>query len=457
MENKHKLLSINYKYIRDNPSMVLLMGFITVILAGATLLNFPFASVDGKSIGFVDALFTASSAVCVTGLSVVNTATHWTGIGKIIILIMIQIGGLGVMTMSSFIVFFLGKKISLKTRLLIRAERNSDGLSGVVRITKNVLIFTFVAELIGAILLTSVFIKEYDLLTSIKFAVFHSISAFCNAGFDILGEVSLGDYVTNPVINITIMGLIILGGLGYYVFVEIINHRKIKHFSLHSKISLITTGILILAGAILFWVIEHNNPGTMNDYSFFEKIQISFFQSVTTRTAGFSTIDIGSMEQSTAFMMIMLMFVGGCSASTAGGIKVTTLAVFVLSIKNTITGKDQIEINKKSISNEVVQKATAIIGIGFIVVLGDALLLNTLGLSKIHSFLDVLFEAVSSFATVGLTRNLTPDLNNFGRILLSFTMLIGRVGPLTIAMAITKRTRNYNGHYKCPEGRVIVG
>lgn len=447
----------NDNSFKRNPPLLFIMGFVGVVFLGATLLNFPFASVDGNSVGFIDALFTATSAVCVTGLTVVTTATQWTFFGKVVILFLIQIGGLGLMTLSTFIFFFLGKKISLKTRLLIKEERNIDELQGVVRLTKNVLIYTFTVELIGALIFSLVFCREYGFLTGIWYSIFHAISAFCNAGFDLIGSQSFMPYVVNPIINICTTFLIIFGGLGYIVVIELIKVRRFKKFSLHTKIVLVMTAILLISGTLLFLALEYNNVGTIGELNFFGKLQASYFQSVSARTAGYFTVDMASMRDSTSIMMIILMFIGGSSGSTAGGVKITTMAVAVLAIHSTIYGKRDIEIYQKRISFTVIMKAISVIGIAFAVVVVVSMILSIVENTNVFSYVDVLFESVSAFGTVGLTRNVTPFLSALSKIVISCTMFIGRLGPLTIALAVASRQHGCVGNYTYPEGKIIIG
>lgn len=452
-----KYFSFNDNRLKNNPSLIFIIGFIAVVFSGATLLNFPFSSVDGKSIGFIDALFTATSAVCVTGLTTVVTAAQWTIFGKLVILCLIQIGGLGVMTLSTLIAFFLGKKISLKTRLLIKEERNTYELQGVVRVTKNVLIYTFFVEFLGAVLFSFQFCREYGFIKGICYSVFHSVSSFCNAGFDIIGDSSFMKYVTNPLINITTIMLIVVGGLGFFVVIEIFKVKKYNRFSLHTKVALIMTGILILSGTIVIMMLEYNNPETIGNLGFFGKLQSSLFQSVTTRTAGYATINIGGLKESTSVFMCILMFIGGSSGSTAGGVKVTTIAVFILAIYSTIYGKKDINIYQKKLSNSIIMKSISIIGIAFGVVMTLSILLSITQNVEGISYVDFLFESVSAFGTVGLTRNVTPLLNPIGKLLISCTMFIGRLGPLTIAYAVASSHNKLNANITYPEGKIIIG
>lgn len=447
-----------YSYLetlKKNPYMVFIVGFAIIIFLGAILLNLPIASQDGKSIGFINALFTATSAMCVTGLAVVNTAEYWTIFGKIIIILLIQMGGLGVMTMSAMISFFLGKKISLKTRVLIMEERNVDELQGVVRLTKSILVYTFLVELVGAILLSFVFVKDYGLVEGVAFSIFHSISSFCNAGFDLTGN-SMINYVSNPIVTFTISLLIIIGGIGYFVFWDIYDSKSFKRLCLHSKLVIIISSILLVAGFVLIFVLEYNNTSTIGNLTLSGKIQASIFQSVVPRTAGFNSIEIGNLRMPTVVVMVLLMFIGGSSASTAGGIKVTTLGVIIVSIYNFVRGKRDIEIFMKRIEYSMVIKAVSIVGISAILINVVTFILTITEANSGFDFLDIFFETVSSFGTVGLSRGLTPSLSNIGKILLSFVMFFGRLGPLTIAFAFMKQHKNI-GNYTYPEGKIIIG
>lgn len=441
--------------LKKNPYMIFIIGFVVIIFLGAILLNLPIASQNGRSIGFVNALFTSTSATCVTGLAVVNTAEYWTIFGKIVILLLIQMGGLGVMTMSAMIAFFLGKKISLKTRVLIMEERNVDELQGVVRLTKSILVYTFLVELVGAILLSFVFVKDYGLVQGIAFSIFHSISSFCNAGFDLTGN-SMINYVDNPIITFVVSSLIIIGGIGYFVFWDVYDSKSFKRLTLHSKLVIIISSVLLVVGFILVFVLEYNNANTIGNLNLSGKIQASIFQSVVPRTAGFNSIEIGSLRTPTVMVMSLLMFIGGSSASTAGGIKVTTLGVIVISIYNFVKGKRDIEIFMKRIEYATVIKAVSIIGIAVFLINVVTFTLTIIEVNKGFDFLDILFETISAFGTVGLSRGLTPELSNIGRILLSIVMFVGRLGPLTVAFALLKQHKNI-GNYMYPEGKIIIG
>jgi len=446
----------NYDSLKLNPSHFLILWFIILILTGATLLNLPFSSIDGKSIGFIDALFTSSSAVCVTGLTVVNTAAHWTIFGKVIILILIQIGGLGIMTMATLIAFLLGKRITLKDRLLIREELNATTLQGIVLLTKRVLIMTLSIEAIGAIFLSLTFTKEFGVIKGIWFSIFHAISAFCNAGFDITGN-SLVDYSGNYVLNITVMMLIILGGIGFYVVMEVIRERKFRYFSLHTKLVLISTILLIFVGMIVVLLMEYSNPETLKTLNIGEKIIASFFQSITPRTAGFNTIDTSGLRFSTSFFVMILMFIGGSPGSTAGGIKTTTFSIIAISTYRLVMGYEDIETLKKRIDLRTVIRAISVVTISITIVFSIGIVLLITESGSGFGFQDVLFEVISAFGTVGLSRGLTPSLTNIGRILITLTMFVGRIGPLTIAFAIAQKQDKNIGNYRYPIGKTLVG
>lgn len=443
------------KKLKNDPYIMFMMVFAAIIFTGALMLNLPISSQNGKSVGFINSLFTATSATCVTGLTVVNTSEHWTVFGKFTIIILIQMGGLGVMTMSAMISFFLGKRISLKTRVLIMEERNVNELQGVVRLTKYIVIYTFLIELIGAILFSFVFIPDYGIGKGIAFSVFHAISSFCNAGFDLIGD-SMVIYVDNPIITFTICSLIVVGGLGFFIFWDIHASKKFKRLTLHSKLVLIISGILLVGGAAAIFLLEYNNPETLGNLSLSGKIQASIFQAVVPRTAGYYSVHLSELRISTVFLTIMLMFIGGSSASTAGGIKTTTAGVIFISIFNYVRGKRDIEVFEKRITLETVMKAIAITGISALIISFAVFILTITEEQSGFAFIDILFETTSAFATVGSTRGLTPELTNVGKILLSCVMYIGRLGPLTIAFAFMKERKNI-GNYMYPEGKLIIG
>ena len=437
----------------ENPPLVLGISFAFIILVGAMLLNLPIASKNVESVGFINALFTASSATCVTGLIVVNTAAHWTIFGKIVIITLIQIGGLGTMVVFSMLALILKRKIGLKQRLLIKEQLNSDSLKGLVKLVKYVITVSFGIELVGAILLSFRFIPMFGLKTGIAFSLFHSVSAFCNAGFDLLGS-SLEPYYYDTLLNIVIMSLVIIGGLGFTVYLDIYNNKKWRKFNLHTKMVLIITAILLLLGTILFLAIEYNNPNTIGPMSFKDKLLASSFQSAIVRTAGFNSVSTASLNDATIFLLIILMFIGGSPASTAGGIKTTTFGVLLFSTISTLRGEKKAVVMKKTIPVATILKCLAIIFICILLVLAVALGLQIIEGDKFQ-FIDILFETVSAFATVGITRGITSDFSTLSKIILSVTMFLGRVGPTTLAIGIMKKRKVSNLKYS--EGHIIVG
>lgn len=436
---------------RLNPPQILALGFGILILIGAILLNLPMSSKSGESIGFINALFTSSSCVCVTGLVVVNTAEHWTTFGHLVIISLIQMGGLGFMTMATVVALFLGKKITLKERLVIKEQLNQDSMSGLVKLTKYVIYATLSVELLGALILSTRLIPIYGFKTGVWYSIFHAISAFCNAGFDLFGD-SLAPYVGDVVLNLTISGLIIIGGLGFSVYIDISRKKSFKKLNLHSKLVILISLSLLILGTISIFLIEYNNPGTFKYLTLKEKTLAAFFQSVITRTAGFYSVPLSKLHESTVFIMIILMFIGGSPGSTGGGIKTTTFGVLFLTTISVIKGNEDVVVFKKTVSTEIIHRALAIVSISMALILIVSLVLT---LTEEANFIDILFESTSAFATVGVSRDLSPNLSNVGKILISLTMYSGRVGPLTMALAFASKRKGTN--YKYSEGNILVG
>lgn len=446
---------IGHKHINLNPAQVLSFGFAGIILIGALLLNLPQASIDGNSIGFIDALFTSASAVSVTGFAVVETATHWTLFGKIVIIILVQIGGLGIMTMATLIALLLGKKITLKERILLQEGLNQFSLEGVVKLTRYIIISTLAIEAIGAILLSTRFIPIYGFKKGIWFSIFHSISAFCNAGIDITGN-SMVPFASDIIINLALIMLIITGGLGYSVYIDLTtNKMNIKKFSLHTRFVLLFNIILFASGFVFILVMEYNNPKTLGNLPLIDKIVASIFQAVNPRSAGFYSIDISGLTLPTTFLIIMLMFIGGSPGSTAGGIKTTTFGVLIITIVSVLKGKTDVEIFKKRIPNELIYRALAVIGLSFFVVILVTMILTLTDAES--SFLGILFKATSTFATVGLSRGAIPSLSFFEKIVFILTMFAGRVGPLTLGFALARRQSKTKANFRYPEGKIMIG
>lgn len=442
------------------PTQIMVIGFAIVILIGAILLSMPISTQNGESIGFLDALFTSTSAVCVTGLIAVDTSTYWSFFGQLIIITLIQIGGLGFMTVTTLFSLIIKKRINLKERLLIQESLNQIDLSGLVKLTRYILLTTFFIEGTGALLLSTVFIPQFGILNGIWYSIFHAISAFCNAGFDLMGVVSgpfssLTYYVNNFTITITISLLIILGGIGFPVILDVIRNKKLSKLTIHSKVVLFSTIVLIAFGMLFILLLEYNNPNTLGKLGFGGKILASLFQSITIRTAGFNTIDLAAMRESSIFVMIILMFIGASPASTGGGIKTTTIATLILTVKSFILEKQDIEVCKRRISETTVKKSLGIFLIGITIVVMGTLIISIT--DPDFSLLEVEFEVVSAIATVGLSIGGSPNLSVLGKIFIMLFMFMGRVGSLTIFMALASRGVKNNPPIRYPEGKIIVG
>lgn len=443
-----------YERLMLRPGLILATGIAILILIGGILLNLPISSNNGVSIGFIDAILTSTSAISVTGLVPVNTAQHWTTFGKVVIITLIQIGGFGFMTSAILIAFITGKRIGLKERLIIKEQFNQDSFAGVVKLTKFVILFTLTSEAIGAILLSFKFIPMYGAVKGIGFSLFHSISAFCNAGFDLTGD-SMAIFVGDTLINFTIMGLIIFGGLGFTVYLDLARQRSLKKLTLHSKMVLTVSSILIIVGTLFIFLTEYSNPETLGKLPLYDKVLASLFQSVVARTAGFYSINLASMFNGASLFIIILMFIGGSPSSTAGGIKTTTFGTIVLTVISGIKGREDVEAFSKRIPKVLVTKAFILLSVSLLLV---GLVTLTLTITEKHqSFIDLLFETTSAFATVGSTRNITPQLSDIGKIIITMTMYLGKVGPLTLALALSNRDRSHKKNYKYPDGKIIIG
>ncbi len=430
-------------------SHIIMSSFLAAILVGSFLLSLPISSATGNAVSYIDALFTATSATCVTGLVTMPTVTSWSVFGQIVILILIQIGGFGIITIMSGIMIFLHRRIGIGNQLLIQDAFNLSSLEGLLNFVKKVIIGTFIVEGVGALLYMTVFIPQFG-VKGIWISVFTSISAFCNAGFDIIGNNSLCDFAYNPIINIVTCLLIITGGIGFVVWWDVIKiSRKanflkfkcLKYLSLHSKLALTSTLVLIFAGALLIFIFEYNNPLTMKNLSLFDKIQVSLFQSITTRTAGFATIPQENLSNPTSFISILLMFIGGSPVGTAGGVKTITLLILFASAFATISRKNEASLFGRKVSKQTVSKALAVVVMSFL-----TLFISTVLLSCVTDVdaLDLVYETASATATVGLSRNLTHSLNTIGKIIITLTMFLGRVGPISLAIAFNIKKENKN-------------
>jgi len=440
---------MNLKKKNLTPAQYLVSGYFVIIMLGSLLLMLPVATTDGQGLGAVDAVFTATSATCVTGLIVVNTKEAFTIFGSTVIMLLIQIGGLGIMSMSTLFAFIVGKKISLKERLIIQEDLNQYQISGMVRLVQYLLGFTFAIEGTAAAILFLRFSQDYPFWRSVYLSIFHAVSAFNNAGFDLFGN-SLEGFTGDITVNIVIMALIILGGIGFGVMMEAYNRVKFKKTTLQTKIVIVMTLALLVFGFITFFILEYNN--TLQGLPLLDKTLGAMFLSVTPRTAGFNTVPTGALRQSSLFLIIVLMFIGASPGSTGGGIKTTTFGVILVTMKNMITGKEDMEIYNRRFEKQIVYKAFTItmLAAGLIILVTTLLLVI-----EDFQFIDALFETVSAFGTVGLSTGITGELSDISRVLITITMFAGRVGPLTLAVAIGEKQRK--GVYHYPTEKVMVG
>ncbi|EOH99734.1 TrkH family potassium uptake protein [Enterococcus haemoperoxidus ATCC BAA-382] len=452
---KKKITSIVKK--RLSAVQVLALGFIVLIFIGGALLSLPLFSRSGNATPFIDALFTSVSAVCVTGLTTVNTALHWNAYGQLIIMILIEIGGLGFMTMPVLLYFILRKKITLSTRILLREALNLDDMSGAFRLMIYVVKLAAIIQIVGAILLSIQFVPEFGWRKGLFFGLFHSISSFCNAGFDLLGD-SLTPYQTNPFVLLVIGGLIISGGLGFIVWQDLLQLKKIRRFSLHTKIALITTFSLLVGGFILFFVTEHNASDLTAGTNFFDRLANTFFMSVTPRTAGYYSIDYMQMTNAGLITTIFLMYVGGTPGSTAGGLKTTTFAVLVIQIVSIFKGRTRAEFQGRTIRNSTVFRALTLFFITLTLCVFSIMLLTiTENIPESSGIEYVAFEVFSAFGTVGLTMGLTPELSVLGKVIIMLLMYIGRVGIYTVGFSLLTRGQKQQAKYKYPDESVMIG
>lgn len=412
----------------------------------------PVSSKEGIVTPFIDAFFTSTSAVCVTGLVTLNTAEHWSYFGSTVIITLIQIGGLGFMSFATLFALILGKRITLKERMVMQEAMNSFSLQGLVKLAKYILIFTFSVEGIGALFLSTKFIPEHGFLKGLYFSIFHSISAFCNAGFDLTGN-SLVPYADNAVIILTISALIITGGLGFAVWAEIYNYKGMGKLSVHSNLVISATLILIVGGWILMYIFEMKNPGTIQNMSLKGKLLSSLFASVSPRTAGFNSISTADMTLAGKFLTIILMFIGGSPGGTAGGIKTTTAGILLMTVISVFKNREDAEIFGRTISKNLVYKSFVILTLALCLVIGETMVLSFT--EKGASLEYILYEVTSAFGTVGLTLGLTPNLSVIGKVLIALTMYIGRVGILTLLLALAHK--KHGSSIKYPDGKILVG
>ena len=420
------------KRTKLSPTQIIAIAFAGIILIGSVLLTLPAASRDGHSAGFLNALFTSTSATCVTGLVVYDTGSQWSGFGQIVIISLIELGGLGFMSAASMVVFLFRRKVGLRQRMLMAQALSVDDMNDVVKLQRWVIFGSLGIQLVGAVVLMLRFLPEYGLRRAAIWGIFHSISAFCNAGFDIFGTgQSVITLNNDPVVLITLMVLIAVAGLGFFVWEEVVRLRRFKKFSIYTKLVLLMTGILILTGAMLFLILEWNNPATLGTMGTGQKVLNAFFQSVTLRTAGFAAVDQGALTAAGKGVSILLMLIGGSSGSTAGGVKTVTFLVLLLFIWNRARGRSAVTVFRRSVPDGKVLDAMTIVGILVALAVSGAVLICA---TSPIGFTDALFETVSALATVGLTTGVTTALSVVGRILIIIFMYFGRVGVLTISL-----------------------
>ncbi|MBQ8449183.1 MAG: potassium transporter KtrB [Clostridia bacterium] len=442
-------------------TQVILLSFLVTILSGSILLALPISSASGAPVPYIDALFTATTSTCVTGLVTVTTFSSWSVFGQAVILLLIQVGGLGIITIMSGFMIMFNKKMGIGDKLLIQDAFNLNTMSGLAKFIKNILFGTLIIESAGALLYMPVFVRDFG-ARGIWVSVFNAVSAFCNAGMDIIGESSLVNYASDPLINAVTSTLIILGGIGYVVWWDVLrviknrtsrNKRIFKYLTLHSKIAIIATLALIFGGGILIFIFEYNNPLTIGELPLSDKIQVSLFQSVTTRTAGFASVPQENLTSASSIVSIILMFIGGSPVGTAGGVKTVTLVVLLCSAFSTIRNKRTATVFCRTISIGSIRKAVAVVAMFFVILLSSTVLLAYVTDAPA---IDIIYETVSASATVGLSRNLTPSLGIFGKIIIIVTMYFGRVGPISLAVALGSGNETQNV-VSNPTEDIIIG
>jgi len=436
-----------------DPPKVLVFGFLGTIIFAAVLLYLPFFHESGKVITFEEALFTATSAITVTGLNVIDpgsTFNHW---GEFLLILLIQIGGLGFMTFAIWFFALLGKKIGLKQRLLMQENLGQLYIQGIVKLALHLLWITISIEMLGAFLIALRWHQQMGWGEALFQGLFHAVSAFNNAGFSLFST-GLSADVHDPIINLVIIFLILTGGIGFVVILDLIEKKfKFKQFSLHTKITLLFNILFIGFGCLFFLVMEYHNQQSIAGFSVGDKIIASLFQIVTTRTAGFNTLEIGNLTQATLFLFIIYMFIGASSGSTGGGVKVTTFAVILITVQSILRGKKDAMIFERRIPEDIMLRAMVILVLSIVIVVGTTLLLDIT--ERGQSFLAILFEATSAFGTVGLSTGLTPQLSEAGRWIIMMTMFIGRLGPLTIGFALARKKEKVYVRY--PEEKIMIG
>ncbi len=439
------------------PARIIVSSFIIVILVGTFLLCMPFSSAEGKFTDPLTAMFTATTSTCVTGLVLEDTGSYWSFAGQLIILLLLQVGGIGLVTFSAFFMVLFRRKIGLGGMVLAQSSTGSSSLQNLYSLVRIIVISTLSVEFVGAVLLSIRFIPDFGVAKGIWISVFTAISAYCNAGLDLFpGDfTSLTAYSGDILVNVVIMLLIVIGGMGFLVFQDFMFYRKNRRLMLHTKVVLLTTAVLIFLGALMFFIIEYSNPATLGGLGMKDKILASFFQSITLRTAGFNTIDIGALRDPTKLLSCIFMFIGAAPGSTGGGVKVTTFVVLVMTVIGTYMNRRETVILHRKVDHGVVYKSMSLIAAGITVV--AAVTAVIVAESDSIGVIDGLMEATSAFATVGVTAGATLSLGFISKIVVILTMFIGRVGTLSLIMALTLKEHEREDKTILPDGEIMVG
>lgn len=450
MKNKTSLF-------RPNPPKVLAVGFVVIILLGAALLSIPEASSTGARHPYLDSLFMSTSAVCVTGLSVIDAGNEYSLFGQTVLILLVQIGGIGFTTMATLAALIMKKRISLSERLILQEALNQSSIDGIVRLIRKVLLYAFAIEAVGALLFIARWMFEMPFHRAVYFGIFHSISIFNNAGFDLFGGMpgrpgSLMHYVEDPYINFVTIPLIFLGGLGFIVISDLLDYPRSRKLTLHSKVVLSVSFGLIVFGMLVILALEYTNPATLQPLSATGKALGSLFQSVTARSAGISTLNVGELRQATQFFITLMMFIGAAPGSTGGGIKVTTFAILLGTLLARMQAKEDVVLFRRRLANERVYKAVTFTMFSFLLIIIASMILS---ITENYPFLGILFEATSAYGTAGMSTGLTPNLSLYGKILIMLLMFIGRLGPVTLAYALTRPPGKERFRY--PEGKIAIG
>ncbi|CAI3383792.1 TrkH family potassium uptake protein [Enterococcus cecorum] len=439
------------------PVKFLSLGFAIIILTGGFLLSLPISSQSGEFTNFLDAVFTATSATCVTGLTTLNTAQHWSIFGQIIIMLLIELGGLGFMMLPIIFYTLAKKKVNLSTRIVLKEALNLDDMSGVMKLTLYVLKFSIAIQTTGMVLLAIDLVPRYGIIKGLWYALFHAISSFCNAGFDLFGD-SLVPFQNDPYILLVISFLIVSGGLGFLVWRDLLQYKHTKRMSMHSKIALMMTGLLLLGGFVIFFFSEHNGRYLVQSDNLLVRLMNTLFMSVTPRTAGFYSVDYAAMSNPGLILTMFLMYIGGTSGSTAGGLKTTTFGVVLIQMISLLKGRQRAEFAGRSIKETAVFRAMTLFFISLsLCVISIMILSATEHLPRQNGIEYAAFEVFSAFGTVGLTMGLTPDLTEFGKLLIIGLMYIGRVGIMTVLFSLMSNNQKTTCRYQYPYESVLVG